>query len=271
LTPLKGRYSWRLGATSFVVPAGMNKNVRFLSRLVDNVQLLFFESQANSKLENPLDIGLLERQAGEHDLTYTVHLPIDLHLGSISRRRRDEAIAEIVDLMTKLAPLSPSCFDLHLLPESNMAESQWLDCLNDSLSDLADRLGDERGKIGIENIDYPFQAVRSLVLDHGFSLCLDFGHGLRYGEDLEQMLNDIPRAAHVHYHGVVDHNDHLAVHSGQHEMNIRLAEKMSEHCFIGVVTLEVYSRERLQESCRTLAKAWKEYERKEVTAQVDRL
>lgn len=263
MTPFKGRYHWRLGATSFIIPAGMNENVHFLSRLVDDVQLLFFESRANSKLENPLDIGLLERQAGEHDLTYTVHLPIDLHLGSISRRRRDEAIAEIIDLMTKLAPLAPSCFDLHLLRELDMAEGQWLDCLNDSLSELADRLGSERRKIAIENIDYPFQSVRSLALDHGFSLCLDFGHGLRYGEGLEQMLNDIPRAVHVHYHGVVGHSDHLAVHSGQHEMNIQLAEKMSEHCFFGVVTLEVYSRERLRDSCRTLANVWKEYERKE--------
>jgi sugar phosphate isomerase/epimerase len=249
----------------------MDENVHFLSSLVDDVQLLFFESRVNSKLENPFDIGLLERLAGEQNLSYTVHLPIDLHLGSPFRRRRDEAIAEIIDLMMKLAPLAPSCFDLHLLRELDMDESQWLDCLNNSLSKLADRLGTERGKIAIENIDYPFQSVRSLALDHGFSLCLDFGHGLRYGEDLEQMLNDIPRAVHVHYHGVADGQDHLAVDSRQDEMSVGLAEKMSDHCFSGVVTLEVYSMGRLHESCRALAKAWKEYERKEVTAPVDSL
>ncbi len=263
MTPLKGRYPWRLGATSFVVSAGMDENVHFLSSLVDDVQLLFFESRSNSKLENPFDIRFLERLAGGHDLSYTVHLPIDLHLGSHSRRIRHEAIEEIIDLMTKLAPLAPSCFDLHLLRELNVAESRWLDCLNDSLAELADRLGHERGKIAIENIDYPFQSVRSLVLNHGFSLCLDFGHGLRYGEDLEQMLNDIPQAAHIHYHGAAEGRDHLAVDSHQDEMSVGLAEKLSDYCFSGVVTLEVYSLDRLQESCLTLAKAWKEYERKE--------
>ncbi|MEA3546301.1 MAG: cobamide remodeling phosphodiesterase CbiR [Thermodesulfobacteriota bacterium] len=262
MTPSKERYPWRLGATSFVVPAGMNENAHFLSSLVDDVQLLFFESRVNSRLENPLDIGLLERLAGEHDLTYTAHLPIDLHLGSLSRRRRDEAIAEIIFLMSELTPLAPSCFDLHLLREPDMDESQWLDCLNSSLSNLADRLGTERVKIAIENIDYPFQSVRSLALGHGFSLCLDFGHGLRYGEDLEQMFNDIPRAVHVHYHGVAGGQDHLAVDSRQDVISFGLAEKMSDYCFSGVVTLEVYSMGRLQESCRTLAKVWKEYERK---------
>ena len=262
MTPLKGRYPWRLGATSFVVPAGVDENVLFLSSLVDDVQLLFFESRANSKLGNPLDIGLLERLAGEHDLSYSVHLPIDLHLGSLSRRRRDEAIEEVVDLMTKLSPLAPSCFDLHLLREHDMAESQWLDCLNNSLSKLSDRLGAERGKIAIENIDYPFQSVRSLALDHGFSLCLDFGHGLLYGEDLAQMFNDIPRASHIHYHGVSGGQDHLAVDLHQDEMSVGLAEKLTDCCFSAVVTLEVYSMERLQESCQALAKVWKEYERK---------
>ena len=262
MTPLKGRYPWRLGATSFVVPAGMDENVHFLSSLVDDVQLLFFESRVNSKLENSLDIGFLERLAGEQNLSYTVHLPIDLHLGSPSRRRRDGAIAEIIDLMTNLSPLAPSCFDLHLLREHDMAGNQWLDCLNDSLGELADRLGEERGKIAIENIDYPFHSVRSLVLNHGFSLCLDFGHGLRYGEDLEQMLNDIPRASHIHYHGVAEGRDHLAVDSHQDEMSVGLAEKMSDYCFSGVVTMEVYSMGRLQESCQTLAKVWKEYERR---------
>ena len=259
---LKGRYPWRLGTTSFIVPAGMNENVRLLSTLVDDVQLLFFESRANSELEHPLDINSLKWLAGDHDLSYTVHLPIDLHLGSHSRRIRDEAITEIIDLMTKLAPLAPSCFDLHLLRELNVAESQWLDCLNDSLGELADRLGDERGKIAIENIDYPFQSVRSLVLNHGFSLCLDFGHGLRYGEDLEQMLNYIPQAAHIHYHGAAEGRDHLAVDSHQDEMSVGLAEKLSDYCFSGVVTLEVYSLERLKESYQTLAKAWNTHERK---------
>ena len=260
MTLLKGRYPWRLGTTSFIIPAGMNENVRLLSSLVDDVQLLFFESRANSQLAHPLDIDLLERLAGEHDLTYTVHLPIDLRLGSPSRRLRDEAIVEIFDLMTELAPLAPSCFDLHLLPEHDMDESQWLAFLDDSLGTLAARLGDERGKIAVENIDYPFQPARSLALDHGFSLCLDFGHGVRHGEDLDRMLNDIPRSAHIHYHGVANGRDHKAVDANQDKLSILLAEKLSDYSFSGAVTLEVYSMDRLRESCRTLAKVWKEYE-----------
>lgn len=257
----KGRYPWRLGSTSFVFPADITENVRQLAGLVDDIQLLFFESGRSSQLAHPLDIDFLKQIAAQYDLSYSVHLPTDLHLGSPLPNIRQAAIREIISLMTELAPLNPSCFDLHLVREPDIPEIQWLDSLDSSLAALSAELGSGRAKIGIENIDYPFHSVRPLALAHGFSLCLDFGHALCYGENLSVMLADISWASHVHYHGVVGEKDHLAVHADQDEFSVKLAKGLVKHSFSGPITLEVYSLPRLQESFHVLAGAWKEFER----------
>lgn len=253
---LKERYPWRVGAPSFVFPDDIQGNVRRLAPLVDDVQLLFFESADQSELDHPLDLVLLAEMAAEYNLSYTVHLPIDLQLGSSSPAKRQAGLAEIIRLAELLAPLNPICFDLHLLPEADLAESFWLDNLDSSLMLLAREFAENRKLICVENCEYPFYKVKPLVLDHGLSLCLDFGHALRYGADLDLMLADITAAGHIHYHGFNGVRDHQAISVGQNALSADLAATMSDSRFCGVVTIEVYSPEKLTISMKTLAGAW---------------
>ena len=46
----KSGYPFRLGTTSFIYPAGWAENVARLAPLVDEVELLFFESQIPGSL-----------------------------------------------------------------------------------------------------------------------------------------------------------------------------------------------------------------------------
>lgn len=153
---MKGRYPWRIGATSFVLPADVSENVDFLAERVDDIQLLFFESASQAELPHKVDVSYLKNIASEHNVTYTVHLPTDLSLGSSQQVLRDEAAGEIFRLMDELAPLTPQAFDLHLNLEPGIEQVVWLENLHKSFSHLAGGLGSERSCIAVENIDYPF-------------------------------------------------------------------------------------------------------------------
>jgi sugar phosphate isomerase/epimerase len=252
----KGCYSWRVGATSFVLPAGVEDNVIFLADKVDDIQLLFFESLSQSLLPHNVDVLFLKEKAIEHDLSYTVHLPLDIRAGSDLEKSRQQGVAEIVRLFEMLSPLQPQSFDLHLALEQKLSRQQWLENIDSFLNLLKKEVGSE-SRVAIENIDYPFADVRNLVLDHGFSLCLDFGHAIFYDDQPEKLLSDISKANHIHYHGIIQGRDHLALTKSQGEFTKRLGAHLSACDFDGVVTLELYKVETLQDSLQQLDADWR--------------
>ena len=256
----KNRYPWRLGATSCVLPADIMTNVRYLAPLVEDVQLLFFESAAKSRLPQPLDVPALRALAGEHDLTYTVHLPTDLALGAVSKAMRQEGIAEILRLVARLAPLAPRSFDLHLMREPDLFDAAWLDNLAASLAELSAALGQEKRLVGVENIEYPFGLVAPLVAEYGFGICLDLGHLVHYGHDLEEGLALLPRVLHLHCHGVREGKDHQGLHDA--EQARMLGARLADAGYDGVVTLEMYSLEKLKASLALLDEAWQPFSRR---------
>lgn len=253
----KNPLPWRLGATSCVLPADIMTNVRVLAPLVDDVQLLFFESAAKSLLPQPLDVQVLRDLAEEHGLSYTVHLPTDLALGAPARAKRQEGIAEILRLMDQLAPLGPQSFDLHLIREPHLSDAAWLDNLAAGLEELSGALGEEKRLVAVENIEYPYSLVAPLVAEYGFSVCLDLGHLVYYGHDLEEGLGLLPQVRHLHYHGVRAGRDHQALTDA--EQARMLGKRLTEVGYDGVVTLEMYSLEKLKGSLALLAEAWKPF------------
>lgn len=254
------KYPWRLGATSFVIPADLLANVQRLAGLVDDVQLLFFESRAKARLPHPLDTASLKRVAEESGLTYTAHLPGDIRLGADGIEQRQAGVDEIVRLLEELQPLAVASFDLHLRQEDGLAEEEWLANIDWSLASLATRVGGEKRRICIENIDYPLARVQSLLIKHDFPVCLDIGHLLRYGHDWRLELEKfLPHARHLHYHGVIAGKDHQAVVKEQAEVSKVLGEALVRHGFAGVVTLEMYELTKLETSLRELASVWDDF------------
>ncbi len=253
MMPNNRRRLWRLGATSCVLPADIMANVRVLAPMVDDVQLLFFESAAQSRLPQPLDVQALRGLAEEHDLSYTVHLPTDLALGAGSRVARQEGIGEILRLMGQLAPLAPQSFDLHLVQQPHLPDAVWLANLGASLRELSGALGEEKRLVAVENIEYPYGLVAPLVAEYGFGVCLDLGHLVRYGHDLEEGLGLLPRVRHLHYHGVQNGRDHQALTDAKQAR--MLVRRLAEAGYDGVVTLEMYSLENLKASLALLDEA----------------
>ena len=255
------RYPWRLGATSWVVPADLLTNVRLLAGRVDDVQLLFFESAGKSGLAHAIDIRTLAALAADHDLTYTAHLPADLRLGAADPGSRRHGIEEVLRLAELLAPLPVRAFDLHLDPEPELDPAAWLGYGGESLAALAEKLGDAKELLGIENSGPSPETVWALARHHGFGPCLDLGHLLRDGADWRQALADhLPAARHLHYHGVQGDRDHRAVGASHREVSRALGAALHRTGYQGVVTIEVYTEERLRASLAELAEAWGELE-----------
>ncbi len=105
---------FRIGTTSYIIPADILLNVEFLAPRVDDIELVLFETDEHgSNLPDAALCDRLNALAAAHGLTYTVHLPLDLRLGDdgeemhislIKARRVIEATAE----------LQPFAYTLHL-------------------------------------------------------------------------------------------------------------------------------------------------------------
>ncbi len=231
-------------------------SVRILADRVDDIQLLFFESLKNTRLDHPVDVRSLKSIADVSGLSYTVHLPTDIRLGADDPKTRGSGVDEIVRLVQVLDDLSPLCFDLHLCGE-NLPCEQWKENLNLSLSRLAGEMGEAVDKLAVENIDYPLSEVVPLLKQYGIPVCLDFGHAERYGHGREQMMAFLPDAVHIHYHGVQDGRDHRAISPADVKDAECLGQDLVRNGFSGVLTLEMYDLNYLESSFNVLERAWK--------------
>ena len=74
-------FPFRLGTSSYIIPADILPNAHYLAGKVKDIELILFEvDDGPNNLPSPEVIEELEQIAREQDLTYTVHLPLDLKL-----------------------------------------------------------------------------------------------------------------------------------------------------------------------------------------------
>jgi sugar phosphate isomerase/epimerase len=102
-------FPFRLGTTSYIIPADILSNVRYLAGKVRDVELVLFDvDDGMNNLPSKVEIDELFRIGSDHDMTYTVHLPLDLHLAddaSINKARK------VIDCAGRLDPWA---YVLHL-------------------------------------------------------------------------------------------------------------------------------------------------------------
>ncbi len=251
-------YPWKVGATSFVIADSVEENVRFLAGLVDDVQLLFFESSWLARLPNHIDVSVLCDLATEHGHSYTVHLPLDLRLGASDSVVRDRSIAEVCRIFEQCQSLSPLAYDLHLNREMAVTDRRWRDNCRQSLSLLQVELGYELSKLCVENIDYDFELIAPEVKASGAKVCVDFGHLHHCGFNDAGCLSRYD-TQHIHLHGLAEGRDHHPLSVTDIPFLKQLALEMVVQDYSGVVTLELYKSQWLTTSLAVLDKAWSEF------------
>jgi len=245
---LKRSFPFRLATTSYILPAEIIPNIRYLGQYFDEIELVLFESGRESNLPSPRDIREMARLASDLDLTYNVHLPADLFFGDPDPALRRRFCETAFSFYERTLPLEPTSYILHL--DSRRADetiepdgSAWANRVRESLQTMQMK-GIELRRIAVENLEYPLQRILPFVEAFDMSFCLDIGHLLRYGHDpAEQAALFLKMCSMVHLHGVDNGKDHTGLdHIPLAEWRIicRALER-----YDGGVSLEVFSTDDL--------------------------
>ena len=208
----KGRFPFTLATTSFIYPGDYVPNVRRLGPYVDEIELLCYES---AHLPARGTIDELARLSGECGVTYNVHLPTDLSIGHRDPSHREQAVNAVLRAFERAAPLSPTTGTLHIpcdgypLPADD--SERWRDRVRVSLEKIL-KAGVDPGLISVETLDYPLGTLKDLIGAFGLGVCLDMGHLILHGRDVEKTFAEFEaQTAIIHLHGVRDGKDHLGL------------------------------------------------------------
>ena len=210
---LKNRFPFRLGTTSYIIPADLMTNVRFLAPCVDDIELVLFEANEESNLPDEKTIRALIEIACSNDLSYTVHLPLGLMLGAVDEEERRSSVKKALRIVELASPLNPAAYVVHFegerrgpVPSQNM--SAWTKGLRASVADLLGT-GIQSYLFCVETLDYPFALVDPIVYEFELSVCLDIGHILLKGYPLDAYLAKYHDRIRVfHAHGIRENKDH---------------------------------------------------------------
>lgn len=209
-------FPFRLGATSYVIEAGLVENARFLCGLVQDMELILFETKEMSNIPGMGTLRALKEVALESGLSYTVHLPADVFLGHEDERERIRSVQWALKIIDRTSSLDPIAYVVHFhgerrgrSPASDL--SRWLSALQRSVQEvLSSGIGPEM--LCVETLDYPFSLIEDVVFENRLSICLDIGHLAFYGYDLgEHLKRYLEKARVIHLHGHSGGSDHKAL------------------------------------------------------------
>jgi sugar phosphate isomerase/epimerase len=230
-------------------------------------------------------IARLAELAHQHDLTYTIHFPIDRHLGSPDAEERRALQKQMLAIMDRTRSLAPFAYILHLegvTRDSTSARVRaWQNDITELLPALIERAGDP-ALLCVENLNYPFAWCEPFLDRFGLGVCIDLGHlwvdgeaprgrprGIfaepceagnaispcgkpqgflaKKGYDADAHLKSyLPRTRVIHLHGVRDERDHLALTTLP---PTRLRQTLNSiDKFTGVLTLEIFNYEGVRDS-----------------------
>ena len=242
----KNRFPFRLGTTSYIIPADLITNVRFLAPYVDDIEVVLFEADDESNLPDEKTITELKEIARSNDLSYTVHLPLGLLLGAVDEGERRSSVEKALHIVELTSPLNPVAYVVHFegerrgpLPSENM--TGWTKGLRASVADLLDT-GIQSHLLCVETLDYPFALVDPIVYEFELSVCLDIGHILLKGYPLDAYLAKYHDRIRVfHAHGIRENKDHRDL-GGLRDSDLALLFGNLQSCRSSppVLTLEVF-------------------------------
>ena len=213
--PIKNKFPFRIGTSSYIIPDDIIPNIKFLASQVDDIEILLFESDEISNLPDEKVIEEMNLLSKQNDLTYNIHLPIDIALGATDEFVRKNSVQKclrVIDLMQKVNPLA---YILHLTGNPNiMGEGttetikDWLPSLRKSLKEMEEK-GVQMSLLCVETLSYPFHYLDNLIEDFNLSVCLDVGHILIYGYSLQEYFKKyLNKTKVIHLHGILEGKDH---------------------------------------------------------------
>ena len=232
----------KIGAPSFVFPAGYAANVELLGGIFDEIQLLILEPFENSPLDED-ELPALERLQN-NGISYSVHLPVP---GGIAHKNENN-VTSLINIIKTFMPIGVENFVLHV-------ENSDPGLAAERIKTVLDKTGLEPERICVENLHTGFEEVWENVESTGVSICFDAGHLLFTGgnpiEFIEQYGGRI-RMAHIHGTDVTDHRPLNAMPGGMLE---KILQNFIDIRLPGAVIIENYSVPEMMQSLACLCDA----------------
>jgi sugar phosphate isomerase/epimerase len=261
----------RIGTTSFVHPAGWLENARRLAGRVSDLEILLFEPPAPGNAPDAEELAALARLGRDAGLTYSVHTPLDVALGSADEGRRAAGVDAVRRAIALAEPLAPHAVIVHLVagereggpvPEDLAA---WRGRAERSLREILASTGLAPDRLCLETLDAGFALAEPVVEALGLSVALDVGHLARDGVAFDDLLaRNLARTRVVQWHGTdPSGRDHRSLRHYPRADAVRLLRTLERSGFAGVVTLEVFREADLDESLAVLAELEAELDREE--------
>ena len=253
-------YPFRLGTTSYIIPDDILPNARYLAGKVRDIELILFEvDDGPNNLPSSEVISELSQIAQEHDLTYTVHLPLDLKLGE-DGSERDQSLVKAQRVIDCTRGLDPWAYVLHLdgksVRTSNNADSlrRWQDQSVRALEIVSEWAGGP-DKLAVENLEtYPLDFIQPVLDRILVSRCVDIGHLWLDGHDpIPYLRSALPRTRVIHMHGIAE-RDHRSLAFLPQEKVHAVWKELLHANYEGVLTLEMFSEEDFLSSLDVIGK-----------------
>ena len=254
----KGAFPFNIGTTSFIYPDDYVANVKMLGPYLENIELLLFESNHTDALPSKQVIGELANLAKDFNLTYNVHLPTDVSISSRDPQQQSIAVETIIRVAERVAPLSPTTLTLHV-PYNEATRDKddvksWQERVIKNLAKILAN-GTPGHLISIENLDYPFEFLDPIISELDLTICLDCGHLILHGDDIEKFFNTYSaKTAIIHLYGVAQNHFHGALDQLPEKLIIPTTRLLQK--FNGIVSLEVFSYAHLAASLKFMEKCW---------------
>jgi sugar phosphate isomerase/epimerase len=240
----------RIGATSYVIPAGLVENARHLAGQVDDMELVLFDLPGGpSNLPTPADVRELAAIGRGDGLSYTVHLPLDLPAQARGKPLHARLL-QAQEVIERTLLLAPYAYVFHLdgmavrSAETPPAQLQrWQEDALFSLELLYRWIG-KWEQLALENVEgYAPDFLEPLVSQCPITRCVDIGHLWVDGHDpLPHVQRWLPATRVIHLHGLAE-RDHLSLaHTSPAQLDPLVALLVQAE-FDGVLTLEVFEED----------------------------
>lgn len=249
---------FKLGTTSFIYPDHILPNVEKLGPEFDEIELLVFESLPDAVVPSETDVDALVRLSRSLDLSYNVHLPVDVSLTDPDPAARSLAAERIRSVIRRFAPAPVSTHTLHLdfsePDHSRRSIAEWQERVMKTMGRL------EQAKIcldtlSVETLDYPYSYLEPVLDRFNLQVCLDIGHMIRDGNDFTALFRQyLNRIAVIHLHGVDRSGPVTRDHVSLDRLPAAVLNEIVRllQSYRGVVSLEVFSRTGLDRSLTVL-------------------
>lgn len=255
---LKNRFPFRLGTTSYIIPAELLPNVMFLADKVDDIELVLFESDELTNLPDKVTVQRLKETAERSDLTYTIHLPLDIWMGHEEASVRERSVDKCLRVIERTAPLLPFAYVLHFhgdqrgeTPSPDM--ERWIDGHRRSVERLLQDVNSQ--DLCVETLDYPYTVIEDIISDYNLGVCLDIGHLLLCGYAAEDYLDRyLTRTRVLHLHGIQEGHDHRSLSFLPAGLLTTLIDRLGNGSNNSrVLTMEIFDEGALNQSLDVLS------------------